>query len=1141
MDKHNNTTSNASADQLYLEKLTFDPNLRNSWLNFFVSNFRVVVLMIVLIVMWGVYAFGALPRESNPEIKIPVGVIITSYPGASPADVEELITKKIEKEVANLKGVDSVTSSSANSISSISVEFLADEDLDDAIRRLRDAVDNVKPDLPDDGNDPIVKEVSFDDQPILTVALTGPFDGQTLRKYGEDIQDELEKIDGVREVQISGGEETEFEVAYDPAKLVSFKISPETANQVIRSSNVVFPAGSFEGDKFNYTVRSDGRFFDASTLGNLPVFHGNSSAIVYLKDIATVTEKSIKKTSYSRLSVKNSKPQDAVTINILKKTGGSILDVVHESNATFERMIQKMPKGLTSTIVVDYSKEIGDNFDQLTHDFILTVILVGIVLFLVVGLKEALVAGMAIPLVFCVSFGVMLLTGISLNFLSLFSLILSLGLLVDDAIVVVSATKQYLRSGKFTPEEAVLLVLRDFKVVLTTTTFTTVWAFLPLLMASGIIGEFIKSIPITASVTLISSLFIALMINHPLAAVLERVRLTPFVFFCYVAGIGFISFLMLQGSIVFKVFGIIGLMIAGALLFAYRKYWKRQFQKNAELSEREWEDDELIKKKLQDQGNVEHGNFSSRLMHGILSFHSILPLYEKWLRWGLETRKHRWMIIGTVIGLFIFAVALPVTGIVKSEFFPSSDEEYLFVNLEGPVGLRLNETDTYIQKVENILLKHKEIKSFSTLVGGGSSGGDALSSGGNGTHLASATVNLFPADDREKTSVELADIIRKEVQSIVGVRITVESAAGGPPAGSAFEARIVGEDLTMLDQIAHDLKPILTSIKGVVDADISLKPSPAEYTFTLNRARMELLSVNASYVGSLLRMAVSGTEVTTVIRGGDETKVIARFDETKIPTLAELQNLQIMNTKGQSIFIKDVANIQLIPSVEAISRVDQKRVVKLSSGVSEGALPAEVLKEFEKKLASSYKIPQGYSIEYGGENEENAKSVASIIQAMKIALLLIVATLVIQFNSFVKPFIVLMTIPFALIGVFFGLAVTQIPLSFPGLIGVVALFGIVVKNAIILVDKINLNLDSGIPFMDAIVDAGKSRLEAIVITSICTIFGILPVTLSNAVWTGLGSAIIFGLMLSSFLTLFVVPVLFVMMVKAPKMKNQNEA
>jgi HAE1 family hydrophobic/amphiphilic exporter-1 len=283
-------------------------------------------------------------------------------------------------------------------------------------------------------------------------------------------------------------------------------------------------------------------------------------------------------------------------------------------------------------------------------------------------------------------------------------------------------------------------------------------------------------------------------------------------------------------------------------------------------------------------------------------------------------------------------------------------------------------------------------------------------------------------------------------------------------------------------------------------------------------------------------LAISGTEVTTVLEDGQEIKVIARFAEDKIPNLESIGNLQILNMKNQPVFLKDVAKIELKPSVESITRVDQKRAVVLSAGVQGEVNPALVLKQFQKDI-KDYKFPAGYNIFYGGENEQNAESVLSIIKAMAIAGLLIISTLIIQFNSVKKAAIVLVTIPLALIGVFFGLALARINLSFPGLIGILALFGIVVKNAIILVDKINLNLKSGIDFKDSIIDAGKSRLEAIFITSICTIMGIIPITLSNEMWRALGGAIIFGLMLSSFLTLFIVPTLFMTFIKEPKKYN----
>lgn len=1116
-----------SSDYLYLEKLKFNPELRKTWLNFFVSNFRVVILLILIISAWGIYSFRLLPQESNPEVKIPIAVVVTTYPGVSPTDIEELVTKKIEKKVAGLKGIEKITSNSSNSFSTVTVEFDAKENLDDSIRKLKDAVDGVKADLPKDATEPLVKEISFDDTPIISLALSGPFDGLTLRRYSDEIKDELEKIAGVREVNISGGDEREFSIEYDAQKLVFYNVSIDAANQAVKATNLVIPSGTFEGAKYNYPVKVDARFFDVKKLRQIPIYHNEQGAMIYLKDVANVEEKAIERTAYSRLSSGGQPSEEAVTIDIIKKTGGSVLDIKDAVKKTLDERIATYPDGLKYEIVADFAKIIKRDFDQLSHDFLITLVLVFGILFLVVGLKEAVVAGMAIPLVFFATFGVMNLTGISLNFLSLFSLILSLGLLVDDAIVVVSATKQYMRTGKFTPEEAVLLVLNDFKVVLTTTTLTTVWAFLPLLSASGIMGQFLKSIPITVSTTLIASLFIALMINHPLAAVLERIRLTKnfFIFLVGFLATMVVIFVMLKTALGIGIAAVL-LVVIGLMMKWYFNGGRKEMPANQVLMEAEWADDELIKKKL--RGEEEHAKHGfGRWTHGIFHLDAFLPTYEKYLRLILETKKRSVQFLLAILAVFILAILLPISGILPSEFFPPSDQDYIYVNVTASNGLHIEETDKIVRQAEEKILIHNEILNFSTIVGKPSLNGQTgvVRSSSN---AASITINLKDKKERNIKSYDLADIIRAELETIQGAEWSVETPRGGPPSGGAFEARILGEDLQELDKVANELKTDLVAIPGVINAAVSLKEAPADYTFTLIPERLELYNLNAAFVGSSLRMAISGVDVTTVIKDGKEIKVRAIFAKDKLPTLESIQNIQISNLRGAPIFVKDVAKIELKPAVDTISRIDQKRAVLLSAGVSGTTKPGDVLKAFQEKI-KNYKMPTGYEIVYGGENESNNESVMSILRAMIIAGLLIVATLIIQFNSVKQAVVVLATIPLALIGVFIGMAVMRVTLSFPGLIGILALFGIVVKNAIILVDKINLNLDSGIPFQEAVVDAGKSRLEAIFITSICTIFGIIPVTLSNETWMALGSAVIFGLMVSSFLTILVVPVAFVLL------------
>lgn len=1126
-----------SSDSHYLSKLSFDEGLRQGFLNFFVTHTRVVILLILLISGWGAYAYSVLPRESNPEVKIPYVIVSTVYPGASPSDVEELVTKKIETEVSSIKGVDKVLSTSSNSVSVITVQFLSSEDISNATRLVRDAVATAKPDLPAEANDPSVSEISLDDSPILTLALTGPYDGFTLRETAEAIQDELQKIDGIRDVNLSGGDEREFSIAYDPAKLAAYGISPEAANQAVLAANIAMPGGNFDGKQFVYPIRSDGRFYDARALGAVPVAHTGNGGTVKLSDIATVEERAIKRTALSRLSVSGSVPENSVTIDIVKKSGGSIIDITSAAKETVERLSADFPSGMRTAVTVDMSEQIAKDFSQLGHDFMLTIALVIVTLILLVGLKEALIAGLTIPLVFFSTFGVMQMTGTSLNFLSLFSLLLALGLLVDDAIVVVSATKQYLRTGKFTPEEAVLLVLRDFKVVLLSTTLATTFAFLPLIFSSGIMGEYIKSIPITVSVTLISSLLIAILINHPLAAALERIRFTRSMYwisFILTLGIALSSIAFLDGILRVALAALALAAVFALARFRYLRGGDELLRANELLVSRERHDDALIREKLSHQISDE-AHFLNRLMHGIIRLDHIIPAYERSLRFILSTRKRRVVSISLTIGLFVLSALLPITGIVKSEFFPVSDENMVFVDITGSIGLRLEETSKIAAQAEEVLLQYPEIESFSTVIGHGS----LMGNNGSGSHVAGINISLTEPEDRTTPSYDLATQIRQDLSGITSADITVQSLAGGPPAGASFEAQLHGDDIDGLGRVANDLKGVLASIPGTTGIDVSLKEAPAEYTFMLDQERLRLYGLSAASVGSTLRMAVSGVEVSKVIRNNDEIKIVARFDDRALATLQSLQDIEIVNQSGTPVYLKDVARISLEPSYNAITRIDEKRVVSVTSGVDTTTNGQEVLKVFQEKLSSgAYRLPDGYTITYGGENEENQKSVQSILRAMVIAAILIVSTLVIQFNSFRKALLVLVTLPLALIGVFVGLALFHVPLSFPGLIGILALFGIVVKNAIILVDKINANEHVGIPFEEAIVDAGKSRLEAIFITSFCTILGIVPVTLSNALWQALGSAIIFGLMFSSFLTLFIIPVLYRML--ASKREQMGE-
>ncbi|HHX58773.1 MAG TPA: efflux RND transporter permease subunit [Candidatus Moranbacteria bacterium] len=1130
MSKLNNqqtTKNHSSSESIYLKNLEFKPELRKTWFSFFVKNFRVVILLILILGGWGTYSYLQLPRESMPEVKIPVAVITAGYPGASPGDIEELVTKKIETGISGVSGINKVTSESFNSVSSVVVEFNSREDIDNAVRKLRDKLPSIKAALPEDASDPEVMEISLDDSPVLIFELTGPYDDFTLRQYAEKTKDDLEAISGVREVKVVGGDEKEFRVNYDPEKLASYGLNVAQVNQIISSANLTIPVGNFDGESYSYPIRTDSRFYNTKSIGGIPLSHNQNGALIYVKDLATVEEAAIKRTTIARFSQNGQPPQNTVEIQIIKRTGASIITTIEEVNAVLDKQAINFPPNMSFVTIINMADTIQQDFNQLGRDFIITLLLVVTVLFLLVGLKEAFVAGLAIPLVFFFTFGVMHLTGTSLNFLSIFALLLSLGLLVDDAIVVVSATKQYMRTGKFTPEEAVLLVLRDFKAVLTTTTLATIWAFLPLLLTTGIMGEFIKSIPITVSVILASSFLVAIFISPSLTAVLERVRLTRGTVFSFASILALVGFFALSKH-TFLGFSIAALTLLGSFVILWWYFFRGQalLKKNKALVNAESKDDNLIKKRLFAQNNPKQNNFWEKLFHGAIHFDQVIPIYEKYLRKITATAKRRHLFMTAVALLFIVAIYLPASGIIKSEFFPPMNGEEIYIDMRAPAGLILEESDKIVKKIEERLYHYPEIKNFSTTVGsGGINSFNTIQN--NSSNKANITIKLCPPGERKKTSHEIASQIREDIKSISDATITVSTPQGGPPTGYAFQAQISGDNLQTLEKIANELKLYLDEVPGVLNSDISLKESPAEYTFHLNHAKMELYGINAGLVGSTLRTAIAGTKITTVIEDNKDVNVTAYFEENKTADLHSIQNMQIANFAGQLVYLKDIAEVELTPTVESIKHLNQKRTVLLTADAAATTNSNEILKKFTSRIKSDYSLPAGYEISYGGENEENASSVRSIFKAMTVAVALILSTMIIQFNSFRQALIILITMPLALIGTFFGFALFGINLSFPGLIGVLALFGIVVKNAIILVDKMNINLKSGIPFYESVIDAGKSRLEAIFITSFCTILGLIPITFSDDIWRALGSAVIFGLMFSSFLTLFLVPVLFI--------------
>ena len=1049
---------------IYLDWLEFDEKLNKSWMSFFIDRTRFTWLIIIIIALAWILWVKSLPLESMPEVDIWMWYVSTVLPWASPENVEDLVTKKLEKQIWKIKWIESIESTSMNSASLIIVRFESNVDTSDAIRDLRDKVDWAKSDLPEDAKDPQVKEISFDDSPIWIFSISWNYDWYELRSYAKEIQDELEKNSLVSEVNVSWWEEKEFWVLIDPKRLEQYWVTLDNVNSAIKAVNMTIPLWDIDVWSYTHSISVDSRFYDIESLSNIVVKKVGDTWVIYLKDVADVNEIPKKITSISRVSIWSKSPLNAVTLWVVKKQGWSIVDLVTQWETAIEDLRQKwiIPNDLYITTTVDKWEEIKTDLHHLVRDWIITILLVFISLSIIIGTKEALVAWTAVPLVFLVTFAVMSLFWQTLNFLSMFSLILALWLLVDDAIVIISAINQYKKTWKFTTREAALLVIRDYKQVLTTTTLTVVFIFGWMLFMTWMVWKFIFSIPFVMSVTLITSLIVAITINPALAVML----------------------------------------------------W--------------WRDKKLDKSEY----NTKKFWFKDKLKHSFEHWIIKMQWLEKWygniMHKLLEKKSRITSLLILVILLFVIALSLPITWLLKSDFFPKEDSDTFWIDIEVEPGTKLDVTSEVTKQVEEYLLKEKEIKDFSTSIW--SLWGDSNWGSSSAESYANISVSLLKESEwRKESSMDIVQRLRSEFKKIKDAKVVVNEASW-TSMWADFETRIAWDDFATLEKIAGDITKIVSSIPWAINIETSRKPLPFEFNIHLDNTRLALYDVTVPQVATYLRNIIDWNEVTKIYKEDDEVIVRTMFEDNSIDTLDKIKDLKIKNNKDVDITMRDIMDTKFDSSVFSISRVDQERVVIVTASADKTTNGTLIQKEFSQKIAN-YKLPSWYKFVTGWMNEEMAKWVSSLLTSMMFWMILIVALLVLLYNSFWQAFLVMVTIPLSLIWVFIGLTIFGQPLSFPWMIWMVALFWIVVRNWIILFDKINQNIEEWISFKESIIDAWMSRLEPVMLTSICTVLWMIPLTLSNPMWTSLWLSIICWLTVSTIFTLVVLPSLYFVVFK----------
>lgn len=1109
----------------YLQKIQFTASDFSALLKNYITNMRLVALVLIFLIFGGAMSYINIPRTLNPEIDIAVVAVTTILPGATPTDVESLVTEKIEKEVAKVDKIDVITSTSRESVSSVIVQFKDGVNRDSAQTDVQNAVGTIAA-LPADAQTPQVKAFDFEDIPIMRYAIVGKgIDQASLNSFADSFVKDLEDIESIDRVEISGNEQQEVQILITEGQLKELGVNLATVANLIRGSIGSYPSGQIYTENLEIGLTIDRATMTLDELRSVVI--AINGVMYRLGDIAEVTERSAPGYVPAFLTSSDGQENTAITFDVYRIFGSKVSDVNKNALDVIATYQKLAGESITFVKITNMNDEIQKSFNDLYRNLSVTVLLVFFVLFLFVGVRQAFLAALSVPLVFMTAFIVMFATGMTLNFLSIFSLLLALGLLVDVTIVVISAITTYYRSGKFTPREAALLVWKDYFTTLLVTTLTTVWAFIPLLLASGIIGSFIKPLPIVVSSVLIGSVFVGFFIILPLMVWLldfsmpRRTRIFFAFIFFVVMIIAVRQVLMAINVSVALPLWIIIIPTVVVLCYAF---WI--------VSVRSWNTLRAICKKRMRSTHKALGDCTE---DGIIKISRLAELYQGLLDKALRQKQSRRTIVGIVVLFFFFAVSLVGFGFVQNEFFPSDDSTLVYVSMELPLDTRARVSEEIAKEFVTQILDTPGMTNIQTQIGARISGEGNVMLGIAPSNVL-ITINLVDKEERDISSVEIAQNLRTSdaVRQFDQGEVIISELGGGPPAGADVTIKLLGDDLAVLDDYANQVMNFLNDTPGAINIKKSVEVGSSKVSFVPDQNQLMVHGVSVQEVGSYLRTFGSGLTVSDDIDFDDlsDSRDIMIRLSSDVRTIDALENISISTSDGSFVPLTTLGSFALKQNPIKIDREDMKRELTVTAAVSDGYNATVINQNVGTYIDNDIVLAQGYSWKSGGANEENQKSVNSILQAMVLAVILIFLTLIIQLNSYRKSFIVLLVIPLAISGIFVLFAIFAIPLSFPALIGILALFGIVINNSIMIIDQINKNHAENLPFHQAVVEGASSRLEPILLSSLTTIVGLAPITITQPIWQGLGGAIISGLVFSGTIMLFFIPSVYYMMMES---------
>ncbi len=1002
-------------------------------------------LIFVAIVVLGLFSFSKLSVDLYPEIELNQATVMTTYAGASAADIETNVTKKLERALSTVSDLKKISSVSKDNVSLITIEFEYGTNMDEAVNDIRSVIDMQKSYLPEDVENPTVFKFSTDMMPVMFLSATSSNDAQGLYKIlDEKVANPINRIDGVASTSISGAPEREIQILTDPKKMEAYGITGEQISALLASGNSNVPAGSIDVGSNTYSVRIDGEIKESDQINNM-IIGSHQGRNIYIKDVATV-----KDTLKERSTEVYTNGVRGASVIVQKQSGSNVVDIAKRINEALPEIKADLPPGVKLEVVLDTSTFINDSIGSLSETVILAGIFVMFVVLLFLGrFRATFIIILTIPISLIAAFIYLMVTGNTLNIISLSSLSIAIGMVVDDAIVVLENITTHIERGS-KPRDAAIYATNEVAVAIIASTLTIIAVFFPLTMVTGLAGIMFKQLGWMVTIIISVSAFVAL-------------SLTP--------------------------------MLASKML-----------TKETEKSK------------------------AFKLVYGPIerALDGLDRGYASFLTWALRNR------IMVLVGAFaLFVSSLLLLKMVGTDFFPSSDNAQIAVTVELPVGTRVEESRELNTQLYNLWKKkYPEAEIIQSSMGQSDGSNIFMSMRSSGTHLISYTLRLSNSTDRKRDIFEISDEIRKDLAAIPELyRYEVIPGGSGMSMGSGgttLEVDVLGYDMNNADSVARQVSEIMKKTEGLRDVKLSRDDYTPQLQVVFDREKLAMNGLTMAGAATVVRNRINGLINTEFREDGEEYDIVVKNSLANRTEIDDINEIVIFNSQGKGVRLSEVGDVVENFAPPSIEHLDRERVIKVTGLVYKRAL-GDIADDVNAGIAK-ISLPPLITVEMSGSVEEQKDSFQSMFTLLLLVVMLVYIVMAAQFESFRDPFIIMFSLPFAFTGVFLALWLTGTSLSLIALIGAVMLVGIVVKNGIVLIDYINLNKQRGASVRKAVISGGKSRLRPVLMTTVATILGMVPMAMGigegSEIWQPMGISIIGGLTISTILTLIVIPTIY---------------